>query len=330
MWIAGADVLHRFSYTAVVTCDRPSSPAPYFIVLPDEGGAVWITASNGENASAFYRVAGGVISARPFPAGVSSFGYRAPDKTLWFGGEGGLWRMAGDALTKVELPTDLANQGRRLQSMTHDRSGAMWVAFNNFGLYRLKDGEWTRYRSPGQARGHNVRKPEWRSHFTDTCGRVLLSCADARMAIVDGERERSFGAEDGIEVGNVTALAERGHGIWIGGEFGLQHFDREPLSYHQGDRRRSASRNRRNRRDGQWGSLAEWPGRNRPHPPGRDPRERVQRARLTSVSVERFDQTGSGVPGLPTQLRHLPTAIEGTDGRLWFALYNGGRVARSR
>ena len=46
-----------------------------------------------------------------------------------------------------------------------------------------------------------------------------------------------------------------------------------PLSYHQGDRRRIAAGNRRNRRDGQWGSLAEWPGRNRPHPAGRDPQE---------------------------------------------------------
>jgi ligand-binding sensor domain-containing protein len=190
VWIAGADVLHRFSYTAVVRWDRPNSPGPYFIVLPDEGGAVWITASNGQNASALNRVAGGVTTARPLPAGVSTLGYRAPDKTYWFGGEGGLWHMAGEALTKVELPPGLANQGRRLQSMTQDRSGAMWVAFNNFGLYRLKDGEWTRHRSPGQAEG-KCPQAGVAFAFTDTRGRVLLSCADARMAIVDGEREPS-------------------------------------------------------------------------------------------------------------------------------------------
>ena len=40
------------------------------------------------------------------------------------------------------------------------------------------------------------------------------------------------------------------------------------------------------------------------------------------VSVERFDRR-AGLPGLPSQLRHVPTAIEGTDGRLWFTVNNG-------
>ena len=40
------------------------------------------------------------------------------------------------------------------------------------------------------------------------------------------------------------------------------------------------------------------------------------------VTVERFDR-GAGLPGLPSQLRHVPTAIEGTDGRLWFAVNDG-------
>ena len=318
VWIAGADVLHRFSYTAVVKWDRPNSPAPYFIVLPDEGGAVWVTASNGQNASALNRVAGGVTTTRPFPAGVSTLGYRAPDKTYWFGGEGGLWHMAGEALTKVELPPGLANQGRRLQSMTQDRSGAMWVAFNNFGLYRLKDGEWTRHRSPGQAEGKCPQAGVGFA-FTDTRGRVLLSCADARMAIVDGERERSFGAEDGIEVGNVTALAERGRGIWLGGEYGLQHFD--------GERFRSVRALDPEALRGISGIIERANGDLWLNGLGgivhirRPDLERALSEPGYVVNTERFDRH-SGVPGIPTQQQQLPTAAEGTDGRLWFALFN--------
>jgi signal transduction histidine kinase len=40
------------------------------------------------------------------------------------------------------------------------------------------------------------------------------------------------------------------------------------------------------------------------------------------VKGEHFDRR-EGLPGVPTQMHPLPTAIEGTDGRLWFALQNG-------
>jgi len=40
------------------------------------------------------------------------------------------------------------------------------------------------------------------------------------------------------------------------------------------------------------------------------------------VSGERFGRH-EGLPGLPSQLGKMPTAIEGTDGRLWFTVNNG-------
>jgi signal transduction histidine kinase len=40
------------------------------------------------------------------------------------------------------------------------------------------------------------------------------------------------------------------------------------------------------------------------------------------VKGEHFGRR-DGLPGVPTQMHPLPTAIEGTDGRLWFALQNG-------
>jgi len=40
------------------------------------------------------------------------------------------------------------------------------------------------------------------------------------------------------------------------------------------------------------------------------------------ASGERFGRR-QGLPGLPSQLTRMPTAIEGTDGRLWFTLNNG-------
>ena len=56
----------------------------------------------------------------------------------------------------------------------------------------------------------------------------------------------------------------------------------------------------------------------------------VRRAEITEalknpayrVSGERFGRR-EGLPGLPPQFRPIPTAIEGTDGRLWFTVNNG-------
>ena len=72
----------------------PAGRAPWFMLVPDDAGVVWISAGDGVGMSALYRVAQGKADLqRPTP-GVSSFVYRAPDKALWFGGESGLWRMA--------------------------------------------------------------------------------------------------------------------------------------------------------------------------------------------------------------------------------------------
>ena len=44
--------------------------------------------------------------------------------------------------------------------------------------------------------------------------------------MLEAGQERNFGPKDGLEVGNVMAIHGRGSEIWIGGEFGLQQFDR--------------------------------------------------------------------------------------------------------
>ena len=54
---------------------------------------MWISSGNGTGSSTLYRVAGGKVEFQKDQRGVANFAYRAPDKTFWFGGEGGLWHM---------------------------------------------------------------------------------------------------------------------------------------------------------------------------------------------------------------------------------------------
>src|SRR6185503_7335389 len=59
---------------------------------------------------------------------------------------------------------------------------------------------------------------------TDARGRVWLGFARNRIALAEGRRLRPFTASDGLDVGNVSALAQGPSCTWIGGERGLMHF----------------------------------------------------------------------------------------------------------
>jgi signal transduction histidine kinase len=138
--------------------------------------------------------------------------------------------------------------------------------------------------------------------------------------MLDGDRVRAFGPAHGLQVGNVTALYGRGPEIWVGGEFGLQHFE-------HGRFRAVHSLNKEALRgisgivETANGDL--WLN-------GLGGIIHLQRAEVLEalknsayeVRGERFGRR-EGLPGLPSQLGKLPTAIEGTDGRLWFTTNNG-------
>jgi hypothetical protein len=121
-------------------------------------------------------------------------------------------------------------------------------------------------------------------------------------------------------VGNITAIYGRRSEIWIGGEFGLQQFDQG--RFHN-----------INAVDDEWlrgitgiveranGDL--WLN-------GLGGVFHIRRSEISEalknpaypIKGERFGRR-EGLPGLARQLRPLNTAIEGTDGRLWFTGSDG-------
>ena len=180
VWFGTAGAVHGSRTVPSSGSNCRAAPAPWFMLAPDDGGVVWISAGDGVGTSALYRVTEGKVDLQRSMPGVSSFVYRAPDKTLWFGGEGGLWRMADGRLAKVELPKEVAEGARSFTTMTHDGSGGFWVSFVGLGLYRLKDGDWTKYeegatRDP-EAPEEAVLETAVVSMFTDRANRVWLGC----------------------------------------------------------------------------------------------------------------------------------------------------------
>jgi PAS domain S-box-containing protein len=121
-------------------------------------------------------------------------------------------------------------------------------------------------------------------------------------------------------VGNITAIYGRGSEIWIGGEFGLEQFD-------QGRFRKIAAV------DDNWlrgiSGILETPEGdlwlNAISGIFHIRKVEISEALKDSAYRVKGEHLGrrEGLSGVATQLRPFPTAIEGTDGRLWFALRNG-------
>jgi signal transduction histidine kinase/streptogramin lyase len=315
IWLGDQNGVHRFSYSPLIRQEFPKAEAaPFFALAPDEGGMVWISAGHGNGLSHLYRAAYGKAELQRSQEGVNNIAYRAMDKTLWFAGEGGLWHMVNGSLTRISLPPEVAANAKFFQTITQDRLGGMWVSTGGSSLYRYADGVWTPYGGRRDLRKGVVIE------FTDKLGRVWFGYTKSRLAVLDGDLVKAFGPSDGIRIGNITAIYGRGPEIWIGGEFGLQQFDHGKFHNIEAVDKESL-RGISGIVETANGDL--WLN-------GLGGIFHISRAELQEalqdpahqVSGERFGRR-EGLPGLAQQVPPLLSAIEGTDGRLWFTVTNG-------
>jgi signal transduction histidine kinase len=133
--------------------------------------------------------------------------------------------------------------------------------------------------------------------------------------VLDGDRVQVFGPSDGLRVGNVTAIYGHGSELWIGGEFGLQQFDQgrfHNINAVDDDWLRGISGIVERANGDLW--LNGYGGIFHVR------RSEISEALKNPVYRVKGEHFGrrDGVPGPAQQLRPLNTALEGTDGRLWF------------
>jgi signal transduction histidine kinase/ligand-binding sensor domain-containing protein len=317
IWFGDSRGLHRLYYTPLIRQElSKETPGSDFAVVADDDGAVWISFNSGNTLEAgLFHVLGGKAEHR-LPQVTSSFAYRAPDKTFWFSGKGCLWHLVGKDFIRVDLPPEMVNQSELQQTIAEDRQGGMWVSFGRRNLYRLANGSWT----PFGGRNDLPKTGRMMVAFTDSLGRVWFGNVNGLLAVLDGDRVRVFRPGDDLQVGNITAIYGRGPQIWIGGEFGLEQFD-------QGRFHKIVAS------DDQWlrgiSGIVETPEGdlwlNAVSGIFYIRKAEISEALKDSayrVKGQHFDRR-EGLPGIPSQVHPLPTAIEGSDGRLWFTLRNG-------
>lgn len=184
----------------------PLGMAATYAMAMDTHGTVWIL-----NDGTLYRMteAGAEVVRRDLrDVSGALFG---GDGTLWMVGRNLLFALRGNAFTSVSLPGT-----SKVNALTIDPVGNPWVAIAEHGLYRMHDKQWL---PVSMAAPLDRLTPT--ALATDAAGHLWVGYPDNRIADIDGPRVRLYTADEGLRVGNITAIDVSGKDVLIGGELGL-------------------------------------------------------------------------------------------------------------
>jgi signal transduction histidine kinase/ligand-binding sensor domain-containing protein len=300
LWVGTDGGLDRFRPTKLRSVLLPSAFTMPAIAAGDEGGvwaASWSNAPVNVGSDGRVRAVASVLDS-------IQCAYRDRHGVVWLGGASGLWRLQGSAFVRVALPADGAGQG--IQAIAVDGADRLWISLVRKGVYRRTGRAWKKL---------DFQRDPAVSILSDGAGRTWLGYTNNRLVRVEGDTSRTLTTADGLRVGNVLAIEAQGEHVWIGGELGLAqlaHGRVVPLTGVDGDTFRGTSGIVETASGELWLNGAAGVTRI-------DPKEVRDALRDTThrVRFERFD-FHDGLDGVPAQIRPLPTAIEGSDGRLWF------------
>jgi signal transduction histidine kinase/ligand-binding sensor domain-containing protein len=309
IWVGTAKGLDRFRYSHVVPVELP--PGHYGLtLLAGADGEVW--AGNSATSSLLH-VRGGRGVAVPVPIARISSVYRTPDGVVWWGGQDGIVSQRGGSVERFGRPPGTTLDW--VWEIAGADDGGLWIGYSDAGLFHFRGGVWTGRPPPADLL---TRVPSATYH--EPGGRLWLGYTENRAALLERGRVTNYTAEDGIDVGRIRVIRGRGPEIWFGGELGLAMFRSgrfHAVTGGGGERFRTVSGLVETADGALWLNELRGIVRIAPEEVGRlraDPRH--------PVAFERFDYL-DGLPGAPQMNWTVSTAVEATDGRLWFATDDG-------
>jgi signal transduction histidine kinase/ligand-binding sensor domain-containing protein len=302
IWVGTSGGLERFRRPKMVKVLLPPVPT-WLALVPADSGTIWVGV-----LGRMWKVGTRVEEILSHPGAVQC-AYRDPDGVVWVASNMGLWRTVAGKFVPVRLPKELVGPSK--QAITRDANGALWLSVARKGVYRLIGGRWINF---GGLSGL-PREPAI-VLTTDNQGRTWFGYTGDRVALLEGDSVRVFTKADGLAVGNVLSIHGRDAYVWIGGERGLARFDGR--RFHMVLDQTGLSFR------GTSGIVETAEGELWLH--GAPGITRIPAAEVSHVGMdptyevrsERLDYR-DGLEGTAEQLRPIPTAVAGSDGRIWFA-----------
>ena len=311
VWVGTENGLDRFSHSNVVRASAPACHGGDRALAAGDAAALWIVCSTAAGTYVDEMRDGAVLSHQITPN--FDVAYRDPQGTVWFGGPNLLGRLENHRIVTVPLPEPA--RGHPVQALVRDGGGGMWVSVVRKGIFRWLAGEWSAYGNLDPLpRGPAIVET------ADGTGNIWFGYPKSRIARMSGRAVQLFDARQGLEVGNVQAILARGGDVWAGGELGLARFDGTRfVAIHNasGAAFNGISGIVTARNGDLWLN-----GMSGITHIARQELERAVRDAAYPVQCETFDYL-DGVPGTAVQLRPLPSAVETTDGHIWFSMSAG-------
>jgi PAS domain S-box-containing protein len=300
IWLATRDGLDQFRDTALVSVLLPTSLSQISIA-PADSGDIWVGSRayvmriHGKSQEASFVRPGGF---KPYsdPAGITWLIGRSLEQwkrgsfhRVAQGHSGGFsaWQVAGD------------------------KSGTLWAFFDGYGFFSFDHGRWKAWATPPK-----VAKQEVTSMFSDSTGLIWVSTVEGHVITMDRGKIVSYNSP----LRYVKAFAEHApHKIWAGGSGGLALIDSGQFRLMKPagvDFLHGITGIVDAQRDGMWLNTMDGVV----HISSTE----VDRALGDSAyrfQSERFDSF-DGLPGQSTVYPYA-SAIQGTDGRIWFTATRG-------
>lgn len=309
IWVGSSAGLDQFR-------DIPLLPVPFYVrdsqfaLTAGDEGDVW-TGNIGRRTT---RIHSGTWEIETLPM-FTGAGLHGSSDELWLQEKTGILRLQAGHQQRIAWPKAVHLAQNYSWPMAMDRSGALWVSIDLAGIFRWDGSSWTHFNTP----------PDFAnlvplSASTDSIGRIWFGYGGGTVALIDGERMQTFTRQNGITVGSVKAISGDARTLWIGGELGLAVFDGthfRPI-HTAGEDALGGISGIVETADG-----ALWLGTARGviHIPPAEIKRALEEPAY-GVDYELFDDR-DGLPGIIQQGRPFPTAVQATDGRLWFATTGG-------
>ena len=309
IWVATRDGLDQFRDTALVPVTLPTSTIR-IAIAPADGGDIWVAGS--WNYVARIHGGSGDVSLVPFEAFKP---YRDPAGVTWIMSNSlGQWKD-GKLRRVAQSPDGLSGSFGAWQ-VAGDKLGTLWAFSDGYGFFSLDHYRWKAWATPPE-----VAKQRVADMFSDSTGLIWVSTYEGDIITMDKGNVVDYPVKPDSPLRYVRAFAEHAsHEIWAGGAGGLVLIDRghfrviRPAAL---DSLEDVTGIVDAGSDGLWLNTAGGVIH-----VSRDEADRALRYSSYRFQSERFDSF-DGLPGQTQAVDPFPKAIQGTDGRIWFAATRG-------
>jgi signal transduction histidine kinase/ligand-binding sensor domain-containing protein len=308
IWTGTANGLDRFRNSPLISVRFPPGEVGFGMVAGDDGEvfifsrSLWLIRRRDTAPTKIRTDNEGWIT------------FRDSEGALWVDGHDVIWGINEDGSTKTKLALPVKNA--RITQIFKDSGERLWVYCAGDGLFRLKDGVWEKYeKQPELPKSYPLAKT-----LIDPADRIWFGYADNLVTVIDGERIRTFTGDDGLQVGDVKTIYERGGRIWAAGTRGVALFENDRFRMLAAENVEDLSGVSGLVETGD-GSLWLNAARGVVYIPEGEVRRAIEDPAY-KVHCRIFDFL-DGLPGTGQQGRPFPTVIEGSDGRLWFSTNKG-------